>query len=104
MATDSVHVASLRQQMDRQCKQRRFREPSTESFPRASEYIGSQTYSQPIQAGGVKLEAESQPSNASNSDFECASVQAADHILTGPRSVFDVDAYPENGDHLFKRD
>jgi len=70
-----------------------------ESFPHASEYAGSQTYSQPLQTAGIKLEAESQPSNASNSDFEAASVQAADPIFTGPRSVFDVDAYPDNGEH-----
>jgi hypothetical protein len=89
-AEDAVQVASLRQQMDRQCKQRRFREPS------ASDYTTSQTYSQPLQAsGGVKMEAESQPSDG----FEAASVQAPDLIFAGPRSVFDVDAYPENGEH-----
>jgi len=94
LADDAVHVASLRQQMDRQCKQRRFKEPS------ASDHTTSQTYSpqMPLQAsGGVKLEAESQPSNASGCEYEAASVQAPDSIFAGPRSVFDVDAYPESG-------
>ena len=90
-----VQVASLRQQMDRQCKQRRYREPSPDSGPERSEFAPSQTVSHGYNASG-RLDAESQPSTTSN-EFDSISVSAAMPAFPGPRSVFE-EAYMNNGE------
>ena len=86
---DIVQVASLRQQMDRQCKQRRFREPSPTVSHEFSEYPRSQTQSHTYNlTSGFDM--ESQPSNYSNTSNEYESaLSAAMPAFPGPRSVFE---------------
>ena len=118
---DAVPTASLRQQMDRQCKQRRFLDAADEPFPDPVEAevrlaLGAQLPAlgarpptlgaQPPTLGahvpgyppGVEVKRE--PHGDAGGGYwarQGHSVVGPEHCVPG-RSVFDVDAYPESGE------
>ena len=89
-------IASLRQQMDRQCKQRRFLDASNEPFPDPVEADARLT-ALGAHGPGVEVKREPRAEDGAYWARHGHSVAGPEHCIPG-RSVFDVDAYPESGE------
>lgn len=96
---------SLRQQMDRQCKQRHFCDPLDDAFPDPVEDERPLPLLPANHYLGITVKTEQTPTEHPSFEFDQRDSQEHDSGSTTllehcvpARSVFDMDAYPEHGE------